>query len=142
MEELDYNQDGLVQFTEFDRYFLQHKLAEGVSKEHITRLYKYLDTDGDGGLSLLELTKMIDATNLTHDELMSNAFSPEFIGQLKKEILELFDKLDGNKNGVLSHDELTLVMKQQDSRFNVDQEQAMQIIEDITGDKSGQVNKK
>lgn len=77
----------------------------------MVRLFKYLDANSDGALSIQELTTLIEAANLTYEERNSIAFSHDFEAKLRKEIDELFDKLDYNKSGYLEAEELVLVFK-------------------------------
>jgi Ca2+-binding EF-hand superfamily protein len=138
--DLDKNKDGRITFSELDDYCLANEISVGLPQESITALFKYMDYDNDGSLSLAELQSMLEAAQANQEDRMKRAFSREFEQKLVDEVSELFDRLDADKSKFLTADELCLASKQQDLMFMLDLEEAKAIVSRIGSD--GQINKK
>jgi Ca2+-binding EF-hand superfamily protein len=131
MRALDKNQNGTISFEEFDQYCVQLKLSEGISQESLQRLYRYLDANGDGNLSVDELNSIVSAANLTHEELMDSAFSADLVRELEQEIETQFRSLDKDGSGYLEAQELAFFMKQQEAGYQISESQAARVIAEL-----------
>ena len=58
-KELDFNGNGLVEIGEFDNFCTKEGLIQGLSKLSVNRLFSYLDSTGDGSISVNELCMLI-----------------------------------------------------------------------------------
>lgn len=70
-----------------------------------------MDTDRNGVLSLKELGVLLENTNYVFSERMASTFSQDFELKLKSEIISLFEKIDIDRNGKLTADELFVMLK-------------------------------
>ena len=80
-------------------------VAPLTTEEKLEYLFKDIDTDNNGSLSLKEIKKMISAlkAQVNHDLLMQNR---EFL------LLQaIFDKFDKNNDGIVSKEEFINVLK-------------------------------
>jgi Ca2+-binding EF-hand superfamily protein len=108
-EQMDTDKSGFINKKELTAFYtislegqsdvqrLNNKI-EGVSDADISKLFNFLDINGDGEISIHELTSLVEGVDLSLD-LRMKSFSPEFETQLTKEIGILFDiltKKEGN----------------------------------------------
>jgi len=72
---LDINSNGMIEETEFENYCTKEGLLLGLPKLSITRIFNYLDSTGDGLVSVNELCMLIKSVKLTRDERLATAFT-------------------------------------------------------------------
>lgn len=58
-----------------------------------------------------ELGVLLENTNYVFSERMASTFSQDFELKLKSEIISLFEKIDIDRNGKLTADELFVMLK-------------------------------
>lgn len=92
--EADTNKDGFVSREEMTAYHqAMHEKMHGAMRDKMQQRWKAADKDGDGGLSKAE----VDAAKMTH---------------LSRD----FDKMDKNKDGKLTPDEVRAMMPERQPR--------------------------
>lgn len=84
---------------------------------------------------------LIKGCQLTIEERMASAFTPEFENELRSEIYLLFDKLDSDKNRWLTADELVIIFKNEGPHNSLSLDQAKQVIVDIDKDSNGKISR-
>jgi Ca2+-binding EF-hand superfamily protein len=72
--------------------------------EDVTKLYNFMDANGDGFISLNEMKLLLEGSQESVKDRMKS-FSPEFDLQMKTNIKKNFDKLDKNNSGSLDPEE-------------------------------------
>lgn len=102
----------------------------------IRQLFKFLDSNSNGSVSLNELATLVHGLEMSFQDRM-NSFSPEFEKTLKREIYELFDQVDSDKDGCLDTQEILKIM--QPTGAGLSQVHAM--IAQMDGNSDGRVSK-
>lgn len=94
---LDTNRDGEVSCDEFIDGIETLKMKD-VSKEDLKKVYEFMDSNGDGMLSLGEIWFYIEGAEFNADERKKN-FDKELKHQLEDQIGDLFTQFDIDGNG-------------------------------------------
>lgn len=78
---------------ELQDYFKTRECVPGVTEDQLTKLFKFLDANGDGSISVNELCMLLSGTELSLQDRLKD-FSQDFSDQLRAEISEVFTQLD------------------------------------------------
>ena len=94
MNEVDIGGNGTIEFDEF-LYMMSRQLHEGDTEEEIIDAFRVFDKDGDGKISVEELT-----------HIMKNLGEP----LTQEEIDEMIAQADTNKDGIIDYAEFVHMM--------------------------------
>jgi Ca2+-binding EF-hand superfamily protein len=97
-ELMDADGDGKIDEQEMVNFFTKDRVLKGITVTMIRNLFAYLDSNGNGFVSINELCMLVMDLELSFQERM-NSFSPEFEKQLRRESIELFNQVDTDRDG-------------------------------------------
>lgn len=136
---LDKNSNGTVDRSELEVYFASENIVEGLPVHEIHSLFNFLDNNGDGVVSVNEFCLLIEGIELSFQERMLS-FSKQFEQTLVAEIGALFDRLDVNRNGNLSAEELVIIFKST-SEKGLSLDRARDVVQQLDRDNTGTISK-
>ena len=86
-EQLDKDRSGFISQKEFVDFVAVNnmKVVEGLTTDDISKLFTFLDINGDGEISIHELASLVSGANLSL-EMRMKSFSAGFEAELKYEI--------------------------------------------------------
>lgn len=108
---LDFNHDGTINPREFDDYFVKNLLSDDLPKGSVGRLFKFLDTNNDGNLSLDELSLILKTELQTSKDKQENLISKEFDREMRGEVRALFKTIVGNDRDSIRPEEMIRAFK-------------------------------
>ena len=93
----DVNGDGVIDFTEFMTVFFI--MSEGSPEEVLAKIFKMIDFDGSGEVSVVEVTRLVTAMFCLLEAEDPNVASQQFVAQ------STFFECDDNGDGRVTQDE-------------------------------------
>ena len=101
-----------LEFSQFVSFI--KTIDNTINPVHISELFKFIDKNNSDCIELNELKTVLEPYKATHEEIKN---SIKLTSKLSKEINDLFDKFDTDKNNTISHNEMFQALKSYNSNI-------------------------
>ena len=133
---LDSNKDGKVDMAEFVDGVKSIVLSERITRENLTAIFKAIDINNDGHLSVNEFSLFLEGARLKREQRI-NRLDPSIKAQVEKECKQLYQKLTENTEKI---DANGICRTTQAMGKPVSIEQAEEMIKRVDTDNDGKIS--